>query len=217
MQKRTAHEAGWARTSRQENESGEGRPRELPSPGKGLLMCGEGSTTLKNNPLLFLRGFKPLSATTPAQTSSSVLSPSSFCSPRALLAGPLHMWTLKRHEHRRRGVSDHPFRRRPLAFQALSRLCSCSSCYPLRTLTDPCAYLLPTCPPQNTSSMQTGSLTAVWSFISCTWQTLSSEQCSIHTLKTNVHTFSINKRIGGGKQTGTQRLRSTPDCERKAA
>lgn len=42
--------------------------------GKACLCAGEGSTTLKNNPLPFLRTFKLLSAATAAQTSSSVLS-----------------------------------------------------------------------------------------------------------------------------------------------
>lgn len=42
--------------------------------GKAWLHAGEGSAILKNNPLLFLRAFKPLGAATPAQTSSSVLS-----------------------------------------------------------------------------------------------------------------------------------------------
>lgn len=106
--------------------------------GEACLCAGEGSTTLKNNPLLFLRAFKPLRATLLRRPH-----PVSSRPPLSVLLEPFQLVLctcgLQRHVHRRRGVSDHPFRRRPLASQALSLLWPCSTCYPLQTLTDPCA------------------------------------------------------------------------------
>lgn len=143
-------------------------------PGQAWLLQGEGHHS-SENPQLFLMALKPLPTRPPRlhRLTPTVLSPLLFGRPQALLAGSLHMQTLRRRLQLL--LSGLPVRGRPrppvpppaalpshLAPLADS---DCPSCWPAPGLSHP----------QNTSSAKQGSLTAVWSHIPCTRQIQGSE------------------------------------------